>query len=201
MLGKERKELLQKRFTALVLPEDQDRWTQLFLNVKKLAGTGRVELAMQRGDGSVFQAQLDCERQKVGAGDTAIRIVLTDISERKSAELEIKSLNTKLEQRVRARTADLEAANRSLTLAKIQAEAANIAKSAFLANMSHEIRTPMNGIVGMANILRREGITPQQAKRLDTIDTSAQHLLAIINNILDISKIEAGKFELEEARS
>ena len=79
------------------------------------------------------------------------------------------------------------------------AQAANLAKSTFLANMSHEIRTPMNGIVGMAHLLRREGVTPSQAKRLDTIDASAQHLLAIINDVLDISKIEAGKFLLEEA--
>jgi len=79
-----------------------------------------------------------------------------------------------------------------------QADAANVAKSAFLANMSHEIRTPMNGIVGMANLLRRGGVTPLQAERLDKIDTAAQHLLSIINNILDISKIEAGKFVLEE---
>ena len=86
-----------------------------------------------------------------------------------------------------------------LAIAKEAAEAANIAKSAFLANMSHEIRTPMNGILGIANIMRREGITQKQAKRLDTIDHSTQHLLAIINNILDISKIEAGKFVLEEA--
>ncbi len=97
-----------------------------------------------------------------------------------------------LETRVAQRTDALAAASK-------RAETANIAKSAFLANMSHEIRTPMNGIIGMANILRREGITPQQAKRLDTIDTSAQHLLSVINDILDLSKIEAGKFELEEA--
>jgi CheY-like chemotaxis protein len=58
----------------------------------------------------------------------------------------------------------------------------------------------MNGIVGMANILRREGVTPQQAERIDTINISAQHLLSIINDILDLSKIEAGKFELEETQ-
>jgi signal transduction histidine kinase/ActR/RegA family two-component response regulator len=119
--------------------------------------------------------------------------------ERLMDETEIRKLNSDLEQRVQVRTTDLEAANRSLTLAKIQADSANLAKSSFLANMSHEIRTPMNGIIGMANILRREGATSQQLKRLDAIDASAQHLLSVINDVLDISKIEAGKFELEEA--
>jgi PAS domain S-box-containing protein len=126
-------------------------------------------------------------------------VIGRDITERNQAETEIRRLNADLEARVVARTADLETANQSLTQAKLQAEAANLAKSAFLANMSHEIRTPMNGILGMVHILRRSGVTPQQAERLDTIDKSAQHLLAIINDILDISKIEAGKFEPEES--
>jgi signal transduction histidine kinase/ActR/RegA family two-component response regulator len=97
---------------------------------------------------------------------------------------------------IQAEEKELRAAE--LLIEKSRAEAANIAKSAFLANMSHEIRTPMNGIVGMANILRREGVTPKQADHLEKIDIAAQHLLVIINNILDISKIEAGKFVLEE---
>ena len=125
--------------------------------------------------------------------------ISTDITDRKRAEDEIRGLNAQLEQRVQQRTAELEVANRSLVLAKEVAEAANVAKSDFLANMSHEIRTPMNGILGMASILRRDGVTPKQEERLDKIDTAAQHLLSIINDILDLSKIEAGKFVLEEA--
>ena len=114
-----------------------------------------------------------------------------DITERKLAERTQQERRKWLEQEVEART-------EALTTAKEAAEAANIAKSAFLANMSHEIRTPMNGIIGMASILRRKGVTAEQAKHLDTIDASTQHLLSVINDILDISKIESGKFTLEE---
>ena len=78
------------------------------------------------------------------------------------------------------------------------AQAANYAKSAFLANMSHEIRTPMNAILGMAHLLQLEGASLKQKAYFNKIDTAAQHLLGIINNILDLSKIEAGKLALEE---
>ena len=119
--------------------------------------------------------------------------------ERLIAENEIRKLNADLEQRVLMRTAELEAANQSLVQAKQQAEAANLAKSAFLANMSHEIRTPMNAILGMVSLLRRAGVTSQQAERLDKIDTASKHLLATIDDILDLSKIEAGKLAIEDA--
>ncbi|KAB2970606.1 response regulator [Zoogloea sp.] len=83
--------------------------------------------------------------------------------------------------------------------AKAAAEATSRAKSAFLANMSHEIRTPMNGILGMTHLLRRhDDLTPRQAALLDKIMVSAKHLLGIINDILDLSKIEADKLTLEE---
>jgi PAS domain S-box-containing protein len=89
-------------------------------------------------------------------------------------------------------------AETALAAAKETAERANRAKSAFLANMSHEIRTPLNAIIGLTHLLRRSEPTPEQAERLNKIDAAARHLLTILNDILDLSKIEASKLELEQ---
>jgi len=124
--------------------------------------------------------------------------VYEDITDRKAAEAELQQHRHHLEELVASRTADLEQSNRSLTQAKDAAEAANLAKSAFLSNMSHEIRTPMNAILGMSHLLRRTDLNPTQIDRLDKIETAGDHLLQVINDILDISKIEAGKFRLED---
>jgi signal transduction histidine kinase/ActR/RegA family two-component response regulator len=96
-----------------------------------------------------------------------------------------------LESEVAERTA-------ALSVAKEAAESASVAKSAFLANMSHEIRTPINAITGMAHLLRRTPLSPQQIDKLDKIEGAGRHLLEVINDILDISKIEAGRLQLEE---
>ena len=115
-----------------------------------------------------------------------------EIAERKLAETRLEEYRDLLECMVAERTAEL-------SIAKEAAEEASVAKSAFLANMSHEIRTPLNAITGLAHLLKRDGVNPRQAARLDQIDTAGQHLLQIINAILDLSKIEAGKFVLEDA--
>jgi len=106
-------------------------------------------------------------------------------SEEESTRL--RGLNETLE----SRSDELERANR-------EAEAANHAKSAFLATMSHEIRTPLNGVLGMAQAMEADELTPVQRTRLDVIQQSGQALLAILNDVLDLSKIEAGKLDLEE---
>jgi PAS domain S-box-containing protein len=121
-----------------------------------------------------------------------------DITDRKLAEQEIRKLNAELELRVQERTIQLEDANEALLLAKDSAESANVAKSVFLANMSHEIRTPLNAITGMTHLIRRAGVPAEQAGRLDKIEMAGKHLLEIINAILDLSKIEAGKLALEQ---
>jgi PAS domain S-box-containing protein len=115
-----------------------------------------------------------------------------DISERVHNENELQQYRLHLEELVARRTEEL-------AVAKEAAEAANVAKSAFLANMSHEIRTPLNAITGMAHLIRRSGLEAGQMERLGRLELASEHLLEIINAILDLSKIEAGKFTLEEA--
>jgi signal transduction histidine kinase/CheY-like chemotaxis protein len=127
-----------------------------------------------------------------------------EIVERMRAESELERAKAGLDLRVRERTSELATANSSLLeeivirkQAEAAAAAANKAKSEFLANMSHEIRTPMNSILGYSQILQRDAeLTPFQRDALATISSSCDHLLQLINNILDLSKIDAGKLEL-----
>ncbi len=93
----------------------------------------------------------------------------------------------------------LRSALKELTEARDAADAANVMKSQFLANMSHEIRTPLNGVLGMAQVMALHPMAAAQKERLDVIQRSGESLLAILNDLLDLSKIEAGKLELEEA--
>ena len=96
-----------------------------------------------------------------------------------------------------AEVAERQVTHEKMLVAKQDAEIANRAKSEFLANMSHEIRTPMNGIIGMTQLLNMTELTKEQQEYLGLIDSSGHNLLALINNILDLSKIESGMIELE----
>ncbi|MFM8330699.1 MAG: response regulator, partial [Candidatus Methylumidiphilus sp.] len=126
----------------------------------------------RRRDGSEFAVEITLGPLNA-FGVAYVVATVVDVTERKQAEA--------------AQTLALENAQR---LAR--------AKSAFVANMSHEIRTPMNAIIGFTYLLKRNATSPEQAERLDKINSAAEHLLSIINGILDLSKIEAGKLVLEQ---
>ena len=150
------------------------------------------EFSNRRKDGSLYtEAAVVAPIRQDDGSITHYVAIQEDITEKKKLNAELESYRNHLEEVVSKRTSQL-------AEARIQAEAANIAKSSFLANMSHEIRTPMNAIVGLTHLLRNSEATPRQIDRLDKIENSAAHLLSIINNILDLSKIEAGKMVLED---
>jgi len=161
------------------------------LGSDRMTDVDRVLPAVLSGEKSQYQRVLDGPQGRRVHGlvdyipdrlDGEVRgflVLVSDITELKETELR------------------LQQANAELLLSRDRAEAANRAKSAFLANMSHEIRTPMNAIIGLTHLLQRDADDPVAIERLAKVGDAAGHLMQVINDILDLSKIEAGKLELE----
>ncbi|MFK5947823.1 MAG: ATP-binding protein [Methylococcales bacterium] len=130
-------------------------------------------------------------------GRQLILASVRDITERKQAQINLQMANDLLEAKVNERTQELKAINVVLESAKKKAEAASYAKSLFLANMSHEIRTPMNAVIGFTDLLSSSDLSSQQTGYVKSIQSGSRNLLSLINDILDLSKIEAGKIKIK----
>ncbi len=197
LFGRDAQEILARQLLGRRVPEQdsgsgRDLGSLVAVFLTDPAAYEQVESDHQTQDGRRVRvhwsnrAIRDAEGCAVG-----VLCVGRDVTAERILEAELDQHRHRLEQLVTLRTSELVAA-------KDAAEAANRAKSAFLANMSHEIRTPMNGILGMTYLLRREISNPGQVARLEQIDRSGKHLLEIINDILDLSRIDAGRMVLHE---
>jgi signal transduction histidine kinase len=157
-------------------------------------GSG-LDLRALRADGTEFAVDINLSPFKGETGPGVI-CVIRDVSDRKAVEEQVKMLNLSLEQRTR----DLAVTNTELEIRNREAEKANRLKSNFLATMSHELRTPLNSIIGFSDLLAEQTagqLTKKQERFVGHIKESSQHLLALINDILDLSKIEAGRLQLK----
>ena len=153
----------------------------------------RIEKCLKAGGERLLWADLSVTAIRCEDGRTGSLVYMAiDISERKKALEHLEVQQAFLEQRIAERTQDL-------SLAKEAAEAASRAKSTFLSNMSHELRTPMNAILGLTGIVLRDSSDPGVRDKLTKVRNASDHLLAVINDILDISKIEAGRLSLNRS--
>ena len=181
----------QSAWMALVHPDDLPAVLQSVSDHLNSNEPFNLEFRIIRPDGEVrwiaSRGQVHFNEQGQPARIIGVNF---DITEKRQLDEELHRYRDQLEQLVDERT-------RQLAQARDAAEGSNRAKSAFLANMSHEIRTPMNAIIGMSHVLRRKIADPTLLDRLDKIDDAAHHLLAVINDLLDFSKIDAGKLQLE----
>ncbi|HXE41218.1 MAG TPA: response regulator, partial [Azonexus sp.] len=174
-LGYSRQELIgKKRAIDLMAPHCRPTFYENFPRLIEIGELNGLEFEFIRKDGSVLPILLNARAVYDDDGKFLHSLAtVIDNTERKRAE-------------------------GAWIAARQAAESASLAKSTFLANMSHEIRTPMNAIIGLTHMLRRGQVTPVQSEKLGQIAGAADHLLAVINDILDISKIEAGKLVLEK---
>ncbi len=173
MLGRARGELLKQPFTKFIFSEDQDTFYLLSQKLLLADDQPSCELRLAAADGKPVWTQLATTAAHDPDGSRELRIALIDITTRKLFEASVQS------QKV--------------------AEAASRAKSLFLANMSHELRTPLNAIIGFADLLKRSELTPKQVDRLDKIITAGKHLVELIDSVLSLSRIDAGKLEPVDA--
>lgn len=200
IFGWSEQEVVGEPIESIIIPARyRDRHRQELARFHELHETSllnrRVELTAMRKDGAEFPVEWSMTAISVDGG-YVLSSFIRDITERRQAEEAQGKYRAQLELEAVMRTETLKA----LEEAKNLAEAASKTKSKFLAHISHEIRTPMNGILGMTQLLRQTQLSKKQEHFVDTVYRSGATLLTLLNDVLDLSKVEAGKVELERIR-
>lgn len=192
LFGYTKDESTGRTATELLIPDGLESEDAMLRET--VADGGRVtvfETIRRARDGSAIPVSITASPIRNDAGVVVGSAkILRDVREAKAAEHRMRELNASLEDQVRERTARLDQAMR-------EARDANEAKSRFLANISHEIRTPMNAVIGMTHLLARTPLDKDQSRMLARVDTAGKALLALLNDVLDLSKIEARQMTLE----
>jgi PAS domain S-box-containing protein len=178
-------------------PEDKQRWNQEFSRTISWAEPFKADYRFLAKDGRVVWIHGEAKVVRDADGQPSfVQGIGYDITELKEAEEILKRSREELENLVAARTAQLASANTSLQQAKEEADRANRSKSEFLSRMSHELRTPLNAILGFGQLMEAGLNTPDQNENIDQILTAGRHLLSLINEVLDIASIEAGRITI-----
>jgi PAS domain S-box-containing protein len=185
-LGYSRNQVIGRTSGELDLYVDPYQRQALLEQVGREGSARAVEALLRTRSGTILLALLSMERVDIG-GHLNLVTALVDITERKRAE-----------EALRRAANDLARKNEELARARDAAEAAALAKTHFLANMSHEIRTPMNGVIGMAELLQSTALGREQREWTDAIAASSGSLLDLLNDLLELSSLEAGTLRLEK---
>ncbi len=197
----ESEDIIGEKMSKLMTDSDSEEYSAYLKNYHDITGSNFYDVAPKeligiRNDGEIFHMEITTS--EIFSGDKRFFIsIVRDVTERKIVEKNMHMSYSELESMVDSHTNDLKKMNNDLVKARDDALVAARSKSEFLAMMSHEIRTPINGLLGMLSLVRETELNSEQSDYVETAYTSGEMLLELLNDVLDVSKIDAGRMTLD----